>query len=360
MRAAENMLRAHRRLALACLALLAAALIASAQALTASSGSLCPGTFGSFKVGHWPAACWRPYGPSSPFNVRIPANPRLAPESARIVAFMLARNWKFEGSHGRMSIDAGGSRPVYWPTSHDPLVRVHCRVRHSCRHVSSVRIPPAAQPQSASDAHMTVVEQGSRWEYDFWQAGRAQGGSMVTSAASRIRIGPNIGSGLGGDAEAADLGLLGGLVRAPELAAGHIEHALAMTAPCVQRNDVWPAPAWGRGDATCEGQGAGPHFGSLLQLNMSDAEIAASGAPRWQRTLMTAMAHYGIYVVDTGNTSSREISLLNEDDQSFTSFGRAGAMQRFVASLGGGTITGAPLDLSRFRVIAPCVPRRTC
>jgi hypothetical protein len=345
---------------LVCLSLLAGGLFVAAQALTATSSYLCPSSFGSFSVGHRPPACWRPYGPRSPFNARIPRNPRLAPDSAQIVAFMLARRWTFEGSQGRLSIDAGGSRPVYWPSSQDPLIRVHCRESRSCRNVSSVRIPVGAQPQGESDSHLTVVEQGNRWEYDFWQASLPQGGTMLASAASRIRIGPNLGSGLEGHAEAANLGLLGGLIRAPELAAGRIEHALAMTAPCVQRNDVWPAPAWGRGDAVCNAQGPGPHFGSLLQLNMSDAEIAATGAPRWQRTLMTAMAHYGIYVVDTGNKSSGEISLLNEGDQSFTSFGRPGAMRRYIDSLGGGTIVGAPLDLAKFRVVAPCVPRQSC
>jgi hypothetical protein len=354
-------LSGHPRTVFAAVILLPVAIVLGVQQLgSTSSGYLCPEQFGSFSAGHWPPACWRPYGASSPFNARIPSNPRLAADSARIVAFMLKRHWSFEGARGRLSIEAGGSRPVYWPTPSDPLVRIHCRVRVSCRHVSVVRIPARAQPQGESDGHMTIVEQSSGWEYDFWRAGRVRNGRMTTSTASKIRIGPDAGTGLGGDAEAANLGLLGGIIRAPELVAGRIEHALAMTAPCVQPHDVWPAPAGGSGDTVCEGSGKGPHFGSLLQLNMSDAEIAAGGAPPWQRAIMTAMAHYGVYVVDTGNTASREISLLNEDDQSFTSFGRPGEMQEFIASLGGGTVVGAPISLARFRVIAPCVPRHAC
>jgi hypothetical protein len=349
----------HRRGVALGLLISAVGLVVAVKALTAASTS-CSNRFGSFSTGHWPPACWRPYSARSPFNTPIPANPRLAPDSAQVVAFMLARKWSFEGARGRLSIDAGGSRPVYWPRTSDPVVRVHCRESGSCRHVSSVRVPPGTQAQNASDGHLTIVEQSPGWEYDFWQAGPVRNGAMTVSAASRIRIGAGSGTGLGGHAEAADLGLLGGLIRAPELAAGRIEHALAMTAPCVQNRDVWPSPSFGRGDAVCEARGTGPHFGSLLQLNMSDGEIAASGAPAWQRALMTAMAHYGIYVVDTGNTESREISLLNESDQSFTSFGYRGEMQQYVSSLGGGTITGAPLDLARFRVIAPCVVRRTC
>lgn len=367
------MLRGRRRIVAIGLVLITFGLVAATQvftsthtaattqaATTPASESLCPQTFGSFSAGHWPPACWRPYGPRSPFNTPIPQNPRLASDSRRVVSYMLSHHWAFEGSHGRLGIDAGGSRPVYWARPSDPLVRIRCRVRVSCRHVSTLRIPANAQPQDASDGHMTVVEQASGWEYDFWQAGRVRHGAMTTSAASRVRIGANAGTGLEGDAEAADLGLLGGLVRAPELAAGRIEHALAMSAPCVQLHDVWPSPAYGLGDGVCRAHGAGPHLGSLLQLDMSDSEIAASGAPAWQRTLMTAMAHYGLYVVDTGSAASGEIFLLSEDDRSYTSFGYPGQMQAYVASLGGGTIVGSAISLAKFRVISPCVPRRSC
>ncbi|HSD25238.1 MAG TPA: hypothetical protein VLB79_13035, partial [Solirubrobacterales bacterium] len=44
--------------------------------------------FGSFSNAPWnvPCASWRPYGPESPFNRRLPASPRLEPNSAAIVA----------------------------------------------------------------------------------------------------------------------------------------------------------------------------------------------------------------------------------------------------------------------------------
>jgi len=352
-------LSTHPRTTIAAVVLVPVALVLTLQKVIATSSSLCPEQFGSFSVGHWPPACWRPYGPRSPFNTPIPAKPRLAGDSSRIVAFMLAHRWSLEGSGGRPSIDAGGSRPVYWAQPGDPLVRVRCREEHSCRHVGSVRIPKGALAESQSDGHLTIVEQATRREYDFWQAGVPSGGVLTTSAASVIPIGANAGFGLGGDGEAAHLGLLGGLIRAPELVAGKIEHALAMVAPCVQVRDVYPAPAWGHGDTICSAGGAGPHFGSLLQLNMSQAAIAASGAPRWERTIMTAMARYGAYVVDTGGASTGTIDLLKEEDQSFTSFGYPPQMQQFVSSLGSATV-GVPIALSRLRVVAPCVPRRAC
>jgi hypothetical protein len=349
------------------LASAAGALGMAALVWAANTGSTrkhdCADQFGSFSAGHWPPACWRPYGARSPFNTLIPRNPRLAPDSAAILDYMRSHHWSFEGDgSGNFVLDGKGSRPVYWSRSGDPLVKVICGESHSCPHRLRISIPAGAQPENQWDGHMTVVDQTHGVEYDFWRASVPKSGEMTVSAESGVPIGANRGTGLGGKAEAADLGLLGGLIRARELAAGRIEHALAITAECVQSHDVWPSPARGRGDLVCPQSGRGPHFGSLLQLNMSDAEIAATGAPSWQQAIMRAMARYGIYVVDTnGGLGDRQMSLLAEDDQSFTSFGYPGEMSGFVKSPGGANqLVGVPIDVSKLRVIAPCVPRRTC
>jgi hypothetical protein len=321
----------------------------------------CSQLFGSFSVGKWPPACWRPYGNSSPFNVPIPSHPRISPESNAIVAYAVSHHWAFNADrHGRFSVDTSGSRPVYWSGRSDPLVSVSCRGGgYSCQRGMHVHIPQGARPQAQSDAHMTVIDQAAGREYDFWRASTPEHGTMTVSAGSGIPIGAGRGTGLGGTAEAANLGLAGGLIRAPELAAGVINHALVITAECVQREDVWPAR--GHGDALCSGHGTGPHFSNLLQLNMSEAEIAATHAPRWQRAVMTAMASYGMYVVDTNSYGDPVLSVIMEDDLSFTSFGRAGDMSSFVHSAGGGgSVAGVPIDVSKLRVIASCVPRRAC
>src|SRR5215218_5935018 len=46
-----------------------------------------PCIFGSFSNSPWnvPCARWRPYGAASPFNRRLPAAPRLDPNSANVV-----------------------------------------------------------------------------------------------------------------------------------------------------------------------------------------------------------------------------------------------------------------------------------
>jgi hypothetical protein len=331
-----------------------------APAVPALAHGECPQLFGSFSVGRWPPACWRPYGTRSPFNTPIPANPRLSPESNAIVEYFVAHHWAFNPDRrGNFTISARGSRPVYWSTASDPVVRVSCRGSYSCQRGMRVHVPAGARPEEQSDAHMTIIDQASGREYDFWRASAPQHGEMTVSAGNSIRIGPGVGTGLGAVGEAANLGLAGGLIRAPELLSGRINHALATTAQCVQARDVWPAR--GHGDALCSGAGAGPHFSTLLQLNMSDAEIAASRAPAWERAVMRAMRQYGVYVVDTNGPGETVLSLINEDDLSYTAFGYPGLMSRFVRAAGGnGSVAGVPIPVSKLRVIMPCVPQRTC
>jgi hypothetical protein len=276
--------------------------------------------------------------------------------------YFLARHWQFQGDHsGNFALDNSGSRPVYWSRSSDPIVKVICKGSYSCRRGMRVHIPRGAQPEQQSDGHMTIIDQATGHEYDFWRASTPQNGEMTVSAGSSIPIGSGIGTGLGGAGEAASLGLAGGLLRAPELMAGSVNHALATTVQCVQVKDVWPSPARGRGDQTCPDHGAAPHFGTLLQLDMNEAEITATHAPRWQRAVMRAMAQYGIYVVDTNGPGESELSLLEEDDQSFTSFGYPGELSTFVHSAGGShSVAGVPIPVRKLRVIDPCVPRHTC
>ena len=64
---------AARRLPAVLLLLLCMLVVACSSggvvAATSGTGSVgCPQEFGSFSTGHWPPACWRPYGAGSPFN----------------------------------------------------------------------------------------------------------------------------------------------------------------------------------------------------------------------------------------------------------------------------------------------------
>lgn len=365
------MSRTPPRVALWSLVIGATALLALACSKTPTEAMVvrspfCPQLFGSFSTDahRWPPACWRPYGENSPFNTPIPRHPRLASDSGAIIRYMVAGHWSFSSNGGRFAVYSTGSRPVYWSQPSDPLITVHCRGTNSCASGMRVHIPPAALPADGSDAHMTVVDQAKGREYDFWRASTPRNGSVWISGGNSIPIGPDRGSGLHGWASASYLGLLGGVIRVPELRAGRIDHALALAVPCVQYYDVWPSPRKGRGDAMCSTRGAGPHLGSLLQLNMSNAQISATHAPTWQQAIMRAMHNYGIYVVDTDGSAGRALgwlSLATENDKTFASLAGTGPLSRFVRAAGGGTVAqGTRISMSRFRVIAPCVHRGTC
>jgi hypothetical protein len=338
----------------------------------AFAGYDCPQAFGSFGTGHWPPACWRAYGLNSPFNQPLPAHPRLAANWGTVVRYMRQNQWNFTSDpRGNIALRSDGSRPVYWSTRSDPTVTIRCTGDNGfCqRHLFPLRIhiPAGARPETASDGHMTVVDQSRGYEYDFWKAQIVRRGRMVVASGCRLREGAGSGTGLHGCAEAAWLGLQAGLIREPELAAGRIDHALIVSMPCTAaRRYVWPATSPNGYD--CAPGDPAPPLGGLLRLNMSDRAIARTRAPRWEQAIFTAMAHYGMYVVDTEG-GGHTMQLISEDDISFTSLGFRGGIGHFIRTARGGyywqpiqtwILIGKPIDLSRLQLIASCVPRHSC
>jgi hypothetical protein len=344
--------------------------------------SVCAQAFGSFSGSNFPSACWRPYSPSSPINRPLPANPTLAPNSASIISNLTSNGDNFEGSTGQFAFTSDDGRDgVYYSRSTDPTVTIHCTYYWgpgTCSGTNKVnidgqqiRIPAGAMPQdNGSDQHMTVVDQANQVEYDFehatWSADHK---TLTVWSGAEIPAGPNVGTGLGGGGTAAGFSTLAGLITEPELASGTINHALAINLPCTN-GVVYPA-AQANGLACSQEQGqtnpgsAAP-LGSLLQLNMTDAQIASSGAPAWEQTIMTAMAHYGMYVNDTDGIGNIELEA--ESDVSYTSLGGQPLMSNFISQQGGWYysplnrwIMGGPgIPVSKLRVVDPCWAQALC
>jgi hypothetical protein len=164
-----------------------------------------------------------------------------------------------------------------------------------------------------------VIDQASGWEYGFWQVRQkpASGGTLTVSWGGKTRVD---GLGLGSGATAGNFGLAAGIIRPQELAAEEIDHALFMVVKCTNGTSVAPAGAdVGR---TCSSMGlpntGAPAMGQHFFLDMSAAEIEALGVPAWQKTVLRAMAEYGLYVGDTGGGF-----LKLESGSSYTSLGQA-------------------------------------
>jgi hypothetical protein len=314
----------------------------------------------------WPGACWRPYADASPFNQELPPSPILDPDSSAIVNRLVS---DYSGA-GPQDLDVGGDvtdwrSPLYYASSSDPLFTIHClKPWGTCEpEGDQIPIPDLAQKASGSDGHMAVVEPNGD-EYDFWQVQDkpAGGGELDVSWGGITRID---GDGLGSDANAAHFGLAAGAIRAQELEAGDIDHALVMAVQCTDGTSVWPAEGLGR---PCTELGRSntdaPAMGMRFQLDYSDAEVDSLSVPDWKKTILKAMAHYGFYVVDTGTGSW---AIAAESGATYSSFGVEDPLVTFASEHGLPSHDGTyvynirdGVDWSRLRVVAPCVARATC
>jgi hypothetical protein len=315
-----------------------------------------------------PPACWRPYAATSPFNEEIPRAARLAPNSARVVRRLLSFGPLQHLSAGDAGRADDFGRAAYFNHPGDPVFAVHCtKPRGSCPvEGRRIRIPDAARVPGGSDGHLTVVDHASGWEYDFWrvQSKPRGGGRLVVAWGGRTRID---GDGLGSYAVAARFGTLAGALRPEELQAGQINHALAISVHCDSGSVVYPAT---HGSTSCASLGLpdadAPAVGARFQLAMTPAQINALDVPAYRKTVLRAMARYGMYVADTGGSWG----LIKESGLVTTSFGLPDRWvqlartvhapywapdRRYAINIRDG------VDWARYlRVIAPCVAQRTC
>ena len=272
----------------------------------------------------------RPYADSSPFNTPIPANVQVLANSSDIVD-----NSGLGTTPSPMRVAASPnvdySHPIYHAKSGDPSYTIQCRSGGVNGKV--IQIPSGARPTGSSDGHMAVV-QPDGWEYDFWQATAPSGGTVRCNIAYRQRWdGPGIvttdmkrrDSSLGGGT-AAYFGEAAGLIRANEIQAGVIPHALFVVIRAGSSGTVYPAYK-----PSVTSNSNGPAMGQRFRLNMSDAAIEASCAPGWEKTVAKAMAHYGLYFGDTGGDG---FAPMMESPLTYTAVGQSNPWDGIAAQYG--------------------------
>ncbi len=341
-------------LALAAGLLVTAAPAAAAPRIAHTSSACAPTT-----TIDWSSACWRPYGSTSPFNQPVPAAPALTPDSSAVVAAVLKTGTPNNFQAG----PTVGYEAVYYTDPAAPVSVIHCTEPWGTCAVEGARlhIPVKAQPAPNQDHHMVLIDRPSGTEYDLWMAPAPKpgGGTMNVNWGGRASV---TGDGLHSNSNAANFGGLAGVVRASELTAGHIDHALVLSVSCDNGTFVWPAV---QSDTRCA-DGAGPAMGAHLQLNMTGAAINALSVPAWKKTVLHAFATYGAYVEDTGNTPW---AIKFEGGTTYTSMGqvdpwmaiaKSGAWNYWAPDNDYVGNMGAGVPWSQLRVIAPCVAERTC
>lgn len=335
----------------------------------------CAPAYGTFGPQSWPPACWHPYAASSPFNQPIPQNPRLLANSAAIVATLNA----WGGPNVLQIIDDtlapqdDYAHPTFYAQPGDPTFTVHCSDGW-CPQIEglTVAIPAVATPAQGTDHHLTVIDQATNWEWDFWEApdpaSRTPGSTLNFGGGGRVDV--LHGSGAGSGATASGLANLAGMIRAQELIAGQIGHALFGVGYCCDKNNyVWPAQQC---DRSCSSVGLSdsnaPEMGMRVQLAYSDAEIAALQLPAWQLPIIVALAHYGFYWGDSGGSSAGWGAAMIESGQTYLSYGAAdpavGYAQGQGIPLSGNSQYrldySQGIDWTRLRVIDPCEAQGNC
>jgi hypothetical protein len=290
-----------------------------------------------------PGANWRPYANDSPFN-QSTEGATVHPNSSAIVKTVLS--WGLPGTlvAGDAETSDDWGHPVFYAEPGDPLYTLEATEPWGSNELNGMQIPiPAhARPSGSEDAHMTVVTPDG-WEYDFWatQTPPAGGGTLTFGWGGRTRID---GSGLNSGGTASGFGSLAGMIRAPELAAGHINHALFIVLRCTAASTsfgygttthvdtstyVYPADDGGR--ACPAGETNAPPLGARFMLAMSDAQIQALAVPAWKKTILTALAHYGGYVGDTGGPG---FAFMFESGTSYTALGLPDPLVAFAKTNG--------------------------
>jgi hypothetical protein len=323
-------------------------------------------------------ACFVPFSAVSPFNTPIPANAALAPDNAAVLAHMSRYAWSIDGTNSVFDFDpdALGTRPVFYATSSDPVMTVHCKNDAgvgSCTGANGVNtggvkinVPAGAVPFANADAHMTVIETATGKEYDFWDTS-VSGSTIDAGTGAELSMS---GDGRGSQGDNGQFALAAGLVRPSELAAGQINHALVVTVPCVNakgpKGVAWPAE-YGYGSPCGEGWNespvGAPQMGQLLRLNMTAAQIQASRAPAWQKTIMTAFATYGAYIEDTDGNQAAGIDILTQGGSSWTDLGQPDpwlTVTRQFGSSNGDLVSSVPIPVSDLQVVKPCYPEGSC
>ena len=237
------------------------------------------------------------FSPSSFWNTPLSNSQPLDPASDRLVA----RLGEEVAQHGAwMNVDAY-STPLYVVPRDQPRIRV--TIDHEYppmqEQANAVPIPDDARPAPGTDAHLTIWQPSTDTLWELWASSvdddgwRARSAGMMRNVSTSEGIFP---SPFG--ATATGLPVIGGTVTLGDLAAGRIDHVLAMS-NVEPRAGWWSLPAQ-RTDGWVDREDAVPE-GIRLRLD-PNLDLASLDLPAPTRMLADAAQRYGIVIRDQAET----------------------------------------------------------
>lgn len=293
---------------------------------------------------------WRPFGADSPWNTPIAANPEIEPDSAGLIAdFIGSSPW---GPHLDVNIPEY-SIPLYWADASTTSYRVLADYggdgwsgNDGANASGMMPIPAGAAPDSAADHHLLVIDLERNLEWGCWnmsgQDGQWRAGLCATADLSGSGVRPpatvapwNRAAG----ARACGFPLIAGLIRAEEIQAGRIDHALVVAYPHVRAGYFTPpASTWQGANGAGAVSSRGIPCGGRIQFDPT-VDIDALPLGRSGRIIMRALQEYGAYVGD----ASGALSLYAENAPAAQAYFANGVLDMYELN--------GKIDLTRFRVI---------
>jgi hypothetical protein len=230
-----------------------------------------------------------PFSPASPWNTSITPQARYAAPAPDLLA-------------GHALIHAGTwGMPLYRATQTDPWARVWDAENQRMFHI---RLPPEARPDPMGDAHLFVGAPDGRAVLEMYRARILPGRFILARRAFRVDLtglGMFLRDGRFPGVRAMDASGMGGLLRAWELRAGRINHALTFLLPPgrLRHGPVWPSARedfWGVRDY----KGSIP-IGTLIAIPRGE-NLDRLGLSRPGLALARALRDYGAYCDDSVGT----------------------------------------------------------
>jgi hypothetical protein len=238
-----------------------------------------------------------------------------------MVAWLLSQREPGSAMPGDVSSDPSYKHPTVYASNSDPVVELIPTEPWGPNPLRGrrIRVPAqaeAAPPAPPADAHLEIVLAPDDAKVpgetaDLWQAEPAQNGKLRFAWGGPGNI---AGTLLGGAATASYIDLSAGQVRAPELRAGTVPHALCAAIPQTKPTYVYPAS---HSDGSSDEPSA-PPMGQRFYLAYTNGEIEALALPPWKKAVLEALSHYGFYICDSGNDT---LGFEFESSIMYTAFG---------------------------------------
>jgi hypothetical protein len=290
-----------------------------------------------------------PFSPDSFWNRPLPDDLVAEPGSERLVSSF---NEQWQTYYGAVGINIDSySISTYTVSRDEPRVRVG--ITDGCStdtgllaQLQSVPIPTGAHPASGGDHSLVIWQPSTDTTWELWQAHQdgdgnwsACWGGRITSVSRSDGVFP-YPYGL----SASGLSYLAGTIKAQELQAGRIDHAIAVNV--VETAAGTQVPPANRNDGNSTSSIAIPE-GTRFRLDPT-IDVTRLGLSPVAVTVAKALQRYGMIVTDTAGA----VVLMAEDAQPFLARGEANPyVALFAGAESYSVLDGMPW--SRLEVVSP-------